>query len=358
MAKLPLDKMAAQLEDIANDITGDYERRKVYPWDRIAEATATIAEAVGAEVPDKKYSTKKAQVADVINAIADADIGGGGSGGDFAGLVDGTITKAYDSTVTSIRDGAFSGCRLLSEIDFPNVEEIGVGAFYGMYSGDADLRVPITSAAFPKCKTIGYNAFYECYQLSYISFPECTTIDGYAFSGCPISEAIFPKCTSLQNTAFGYSWPDNKLEKAIFPKLQMLGAGTFADFISLEYTNFSACESIYSGALKNCTRLSQLVFPSCKFIHQMAFTSCTSLASLYLLASSMVSLSIRSSTEPIFSGTLLSTTGHIYVPASLLENYKNSDYSNPWQYFSSNFVGMTDEEIEAFYAEYYADEQG
>ena len=78
MAKLPLDKMAAQLEDIANDITGDYERRKVYPWDRIADATATIAEAVGAEVPDKKYSTKKAQVADTINAIAEADVSGGG----------------------------------------------------------------------------------------------------------------------------------------------------------------------------------------------------------------------------------------------------------------------------------------
>ena len=287
MAKLPLDKMAAQLEDIAKDITGDYERRKVYPWDRIADATTTIAEAVGAEVPDKKYSTKKAQVADTINAIADADVsGGGGSGGDFAGLVDGTITQAYDSTVTSIRPSAFVGLSNLTEV------------------------------SFPECKTIGYGAFSGCSQLSKISFPECTTIYTGAFNRCIIREAIFPTCVSLGSMAVNCE----TLEKAFFPALPALESSTFA-YLS---------------------HLNTVVLQNCSFIDVDCFLSCVSLESLYMLGSSQATLSGTGTYYEPFGNTKIPTTGHIYVPASLMDSYKSASY---WTKYSSRFEGLTDEEI-------------
>lgn len=76
--KTSMDKMAAQLEDIAKDITGTTTTKKSYAWDRIDNAVTAIANAVGVELPDKKYVTKKERVADIIKTIADADVSGGG----------------------------------------------------------------------------------------------------------------------------------------------------------------------------------------------------------------------------------------------------------------------------------------
>lgn len=289
MAKLPFDKMAAQLEDIAKDITGEYERKKVYPWDRIADATATIAEAVGAEVPDKKYSTKKAQVADTINAIADADVsGGGGSGSDFARLVDGTITQAHDSTITSIRDYAFSGCSMLSDIDFPNVESIGT----------------------------------------------------YAFGSCPITKAIFPKCTSMGSSIFGTN--NIIVQEVNYGALSSLPYQAFSGFSQLTSVSIPNCEKLYTGAFQGCSSLSEVILPKCSWIDGTAFGSCISLESLYILSSSAAILSKPNQYITLFSQTKIPTTGHIYVPASLVSVYETA---TEWSAFSSRFEGLTDEEI-------------
>lgn len=50
-------------------------------YDGILDALKTIAGKLGATLPTKKYSNQKDAIAGTLDAISDADIGGGGSGG-------------------------------------------------------------------------------------------------------------------------------------------------------------------------------------------------------------------------------------------------------------------------------------
>lgn len=288
MAKLPLDKMAAQLEDIAKDITGEYERKKVYPWDRIADATTTIAEAVGADVPEKKYSTKKAQVADTINAIADADVSGGGSGDDFAGLINRTITTASNSQLTSIGANAFNGCYLLSEISFPN------------------------------CQTVNSNAFQSCYQLSNVYLPNVEVLKDGAFKQCDMLNNIsFPRCKTIGASAFYYC---SSLTSAIFP----------------------LCDTINNGAFDNATKLKVVSFPACVKIYDYAFGSCRVLSGMYFLGNTVPSINSYTFSNTTINGEY-ATSCYIYVRESMLSAFKSASY---WSKYSSRMIGLTDSEIE------------
>lgn len=292
--------------------------------------TADVASSLNQLASIMGGSGDSMTIADSLYDVLDSADGAssGGSGGDFAGLVDGTITQAYDSTVTSIRSGAFADCSMLSDIDFPNVEIIGSNAFAGNISWESDpitssmysidRRVPIVSAVFPKCKTIEGFAFGNCYQLSRISFPECTTIEYGAFNCCPIKEAVFPKCVRLASVPF-LSSTTPLLEVAVFPALS-----------SLAENRFDACANLKTFVLKDCT-----------YIASNAFVSCTSLESLYVLGSSVATLSADAYFSPLGS-TKIPTDGYIYVPASLVDSYKEA---TTWSKYSSRFEGLTDEEI-------------
>ena len=66
---------------------------------------------------------------------------------------------------------------------------------------------------FPKCTTIGSEAFAYCELLKTVEFPRCKTIGDQAFQGCAIKSVTIP-CTIryIGNDAF----TDNPLECVIF----------------------------------------------------------------------------------------------------------------------------------------------
>lgn len=319
MAKLPLDKMAAQLEDIAKDITGEYERKKVYPWDRIADATATIAEAVGADAPEKKYSTKKAQVADVINAIADADIGGGGSDGDFVALVERTISAVNNSEITYIGMGAFQSCSNLTTVNLP----------------------ACTSA------TTGY-MFAQCPKLTTIKLPALINIPNNAFGGISssLSDITFTACETIGSTAFQSC---KQLHNINFPSCKTIGSNAFASCTGLvSNISFPACETIYDGAFQNCFYITTLSFPACTQIIGHAFRNCSMLTSAYFLGSSVPSMGSTYAfySTPIYGYTTFTSGeyGSIFVKQSMLSAFMSA---TNWSFFSERMVGLTDEEIAA-----------
>ena len=83
------------------------------------------------------------------------------------------------SSVTSIGNSAFNGCRSLTSITIPEgVTSIGTSAFYDCSS--------LTSITIPEGVTsIGGSAFYGCRSLTSITIPEgVTSIDIGAFIGC------------------------------------------------------------------------------------------------------------------------------------------------------------------------------
>lgn len=197
-----------------------------------------------------------------------------------------TITT-YTSTTSIVRANAFNECYQLTDVNLPNCTTVGNNAFTYCSS--------LTRAEFPSCTLVASSAFYGCIKLSVISFPICTTVQLAAFRGCSQLTAVnLPSCTTIQNQAF------------------------YGCYV-LSTVSLSKCTSIGSSAFRNCYNL----------------------ISLYLMGSSIPTLYLPSIT---FDSTPLSNYsasagqfGSIYVPSSLLSSYKTT---TGWSLFSSRFVGI------------------
>lgn len=103
------------------------------------------------------------------------------------------------NSVTTIRDGAFSECKLLIDITIGNqVHTIERSAFMN----DTALQVVQLPASM---RTIGASAFLGCFNLTYLTIKEgLTTIEESAFSGCSSLCGIYlpNTLTTIGNNAF------------------------------------------------------------------------------------------------------------------------------------------------------------
>ena len=118
------------------------------------------------------------------------------------------------STVTTIEDNAFNGCRELISITIPQ---------------------SVTS--------INKNAFLACSKLSQVTISEgCTTIGSSAFGSCPnLTSIVIPdSCTSLGESAFSN---DTSLESVV------LGSG----ISKINYYVFNGCTNLASLTIKRST---------------------------------------------------------------------------------------------------------
>ena len=133
--------------------------------------------------------------------------------------------------VTSIGNGAFSGCSKLTEIAIPEgVTSIGDGAF--------NSCLGLTQITIPEGVTsIGDDAFYDCLSLTQIAIPESVT---------SIGNGAFDGCSSLT-------------EVAIPEGVTSIGQGTFADCSSLkEITIPESVTSIGDYAFYGCDNLTNV----------------------------------------------------------------------------------------------------
>jgi hypothetical protein len=210
---------------------------------------------------------------------------------------------------------------------------------------------------------IGAYAFSECANLTSVSLSMCEYIGAGAFSRCSsLSMANFPTCKVIGRTAF----LSCGLEQFDAQNCKTIGQNAFSACVSLVSVNLLSCEFIENGAFFGCPKLTSIDLPMCSVIHSNAFYNCYSLASIslnnivyigsgtfgnctalesvYLLGSSiatMEGMGIFQNT-PLYSSGYLGHFGSIYVRASLLEEWKSA-----LSYYSSRFVGLTDEQIAA-----------
>ena len=139
--------------------------------------------------------------------------------------------------LTSIGDGAFSGCSKLSSITIPEgVTSIGDSAFSGCSS--------LSSITIPEGVTsIGYGAFDGCSSLSSITIPEnVTSIEYNAFSGCSsLSSITIPeKVTSIGWNAFSEC---SSLSSITIPeKVTSIGDDAFLECTNLTEININKPE--------------------------------------------------------------------------------------------------------------------
>ena len=231
-----------------------------------------------------------------------------GSGGGLVGenledaLLNGTLVNYTNSTVTKLRDGAFESCSTLVSVSFPACSSVGQLAFGTCTS--------LTTADFEICTFVASSAFQQCTKLKNISFPNCQSFYWAAFSSCfSLTSIDLPNCTYL-------------------------GGRAFQNCSRLADVSLPLCRYIYSSAFQSCKSLATISLPRISMIGSTAFGSCTKLSSIYLMGSSVCTLSGSSA----FTGAgITSTGGSIYVPASLVDAYKAA---TNWAFFANRiFAG-------------------
>ena len=127
-----------------------------------------------------------------------------------------------------------------------------------------------------------------------------------------------------------------------------LWSHAFVNCKELTSVNLPGTLVIGSCAFYTCTALSSISLPNVTSIMNYAFYDCTRLMSIYLLGSSVCYMSGRTNTyqtasasnvfsnTPILDSTLTGSFGSIYVPSSLVSEYRNN-----WNLaFTVRFVGV------------------
>ena len=294
---------------------------------------------------------------------------------------------SYNPTTITSENPSISKSGLIMVSDFgESVYSIGDSTFRFCYS--------MKSMYFPSCKTIGNNAFYSCYSLETISIPLCESIMDFAFAGgnvlrsidlpmceyigmkafenAKISSLSLPRCKYLEAGAFSNN---TMLSNISLPLLEHLGDAAFFG-CNISYVDLPLCEYVGGMAFHNCP-LQSISLPNCTFIHSMAFHSQTQLVSISLpnvitigsdafahctnltnvtlnnckrismeafVSTNLTTLTILTSevcsvADIVFRDTPIGNgVGSIYVPQSLLSEYKNNQ--TPWRDYSSIIYGV------------------
>lgn len=238
------------------------------------------------------------------------------------------LQEANFSVCTNIGSYAFNSCTSLLSANFPSCTTIGNYAFSKCSS--------LITASFPMCNSVGSSAFQNCSRLMSVNFPACTTIGSGAFSGCSsLTSVNFPSCTTIGSAAFSGCI---NLTSTSFLACQSIAVNVFYGCSTLNEISLPLCEYIGSSAFYNCANLTTIYLPKCTYIGDKAFGYCSELVSLYITSVSSVPLLSNYMTfyyTPI--GGYYGGDGHIYVPASLYNDFLVASY---WSAMSSRIVSV------------------
>lgn len=287
-----------------------------------------------------------------VSRVGEGAFGSIAVGAEVAGGYYGSITYSFPNC-TLISSAAFRGNTLIKEINAPECSIIGAYAFNGCKS--------LTTINFSKCTSIGIDGFYSCYQLTAANFPKCTSIGLYGFQYCSkLLEANFPLLSEINTNVFSSC---QQLSITSFPMVTTIGSGAFAYCHSLVTISFplatiiqdsaftycinlsiidcSNCSYIGARAFAGCRNLSIVSFPLVEAISEYAFSGCYNLLSLYLLGSSVPTLTsytaFRSTPIDGYTTSTGGVYGSIFVPASLYNDYISA---KNWSLFSSHIVSV------------------
>jgi hypothetical protein len=177
------------------------------------------------------------------------------------------------ASVTSIADGAFLGCLVLTNVTIPaSVTNIGTNAFY-LCSGLAAITVDASNALYSSLNGV----LFDKNQTTLIHYPG-GIVGGYT---------IPAEVTNILDDAFDapYSYdPMTNLTSVIIPgSVASIGANTFQYHTGL--TNVTIADgvtSIASNAFDYCLGLTSVTIPgSVTSIANFAFESCENLTSVF-----------------------------------------------------------------------------
>lgn len=248
-------------------------------------------------------------------------------------------TVIISNGITSICDGAFSGCESLTSINIPEgITKINKRAFYGCTSLKS-VTIPksaeyILNEAFAQClsltsltiskgvRDIGYQAFLYCHSLTSITIPNSVrNIDNDAFRGCSsITDVYYTGSEAEWKDISNISNASKDLEAAVLhydtPNVgacgEIIASGISDDMFTWTLTDYgvltisgegdmtsapwksmyldiktvritNGITSICNDAFSGCRSLSSVTIPESVYsIGDRAFSNCISLTSVYI----------------------------------------------------------------------------
>lgn len=236
------------------------------------------------------------------------------------------------SSVTSIGTGAFFECTNLSSITFAedsNLKFIGGYAFY---------QTDLTSISVPaSVERIGKAAFRECPNLSSVKFaskPRLKTVGEWAFYETDLKEIVIPiSVTTIGKAAFEGC---RRLTSVAFHeniRLEKIGAGAFFRTSITSVNIPSSVTAIGEGAFRLCRRLSLVTFggSNLKTIGEQAFSR-----------TALTSFSIPPSVTTIGVGAFAKTPLEwVEVPSSVTK-IEGAAFTDCKKLSSVTFVGKSE----------------
>ena len=329
----------AKLKTIKQDIKSALEEKGQTPSNVFSTYANNIrAIETGGITPSGELSITENGTYDVTNyASANVNVASS-SGSDINKLIDGSITE-LTSNATSIRNYAFYYLSNLTIANFPNATNIGYNAF--------ERCSNLKNANFPNAKNISSSMFYYCRSLTSINFHNAKSIGSYSFSYCSsLTNIDLPYVTTVEEKAFREC---SKLTNVNLPNATTISTYAFQACSLLQSINLPNVKNIGGYIFKECKKLTSVIFPNLTSVQNYGFSSCYSLLELLIEQTDSVcalqgAMTFYNSYH--FEGTKDTTynpnglkDGYIYVPASLLSQYK---VATNWTKHASQIVGHQD----------------
>ena len=185
----------------------------------------------------------------------------------------------------------------------------------------------IQTVNLPYATIVNDYAFYFCTSLSQVNLPMCSYIGDSAFYLCKsLQQVSLPVCLSISNEALARC---SSLSQINIPMCSYIGYQAFMSCYSLSKISLPKCSYINIWAFQDCSSLSQISLPVCSIIGYNEFDGCSSLSIMTIGYSGVCNLK---NSEAFNATQITSSTGSIYVPASLVDSYKSA---KNWSYFST-----------------------
>lgn len=215
---------------------------------------------------------------------------------------------------------AFRDCSTLQSADLYDCTSLTWGAFQSCSK--------LTNVNLPKLSSLDDQTFWNCSSLQGINLPNCTYVGSTAFDKCySLSYAILSNVSYVGEFAFNSCF---SLYSADLRNVQVIGEGAFNNCSRLNFsTPLYKCNVIGETAFFDCIALTSLELPSIRSISRYAFEGCSSLSIITIGYSGVCSLN---NSNAFYRTQITSSTGSIYVPASLVNAYKSAPN---WSYYSA-----------------------